>query len=92
MTLGVTVDTDTETWRHLPMLRAIAILPLLVGCSAATRTTFHPTDAAYRPSPGPTPMVYVMERDLVDLPAGPMRSVGLIEVTVPASRCVPPDR
>jgi len=55
-----------------------------MGCSGSVRSVFHPSDPAFRPTPGPIPRVY-LEIDLADVPKMGMRSVGLLEVTVPKS-------
>ncbi len=54
------------------------------GCAGSVRATFHPIDETFRPSPGPAPRVYV-EGNIADVPKVGLRSVGLIEVTVPQS-------
>lgn len=56
----------------------------VMGCSGGVRSVFHPSDPAFRPTPGPMPRVY-LEIDLADVPKVGMRSVGLIEVRVPKS-------
>ncbi len=75
------------------MIRAATFLSILVtlfaaaamvGCSASTRSVFRPTDPTFTPRPGPTPPVY-LQQNIGDVPKEPMRSVGLIEVTVPGS-------
>ncbi len=55
---------------------------LSVGCGPSTRAVFHPSDPGFVPKPGANPPVY-LERNLAEVPHQPMRSVGLIEVTVP---------
>ena len=56
----------------------------LLGCAPSTRTVFHQSDPTFRPAPGPAPRVY-SELNAGDVPKVPMRSVGLVEVTVPES-------
>lgn len=53
-----------------------------IGCGVSTRSVFHPTDRSFRPAPGSKPAVYL---SIDDVPKLGMRSVGLIEVTVPES-------
>lgn len=59
---------------------ALAAL-VAVGCSAGVRSAFRPTDPTFTPRPGPVPRVYLYA---ADVPPVRLRSVGLIEVTVPA--------
>ena len=54
----------------------------LASCHGGARATFHLSDPRFRPTPGATPRVY-LPADLAGVPRVPMRSVGLIEVTVP---------
>lgn len=76
-----------------PMRRATALLAIsvifiggaaIVGCSGGIRVVFHPTDRTFIGRPGPRPRVY-LPMNLDELPKTGMRSVGLIEVTVPES-------
>lgn len=57
---------------------------VLIGCASATRSAFHQSDPSFRPSRGSAPRVY-LERDLDQVPPGALKSVGLVEVTVPES-------
>lgn len=55
-----------------------------MGCSSSLRVSFHPSDSTFTPTPGPLPRIY-MESNLHEVPTSGIRSVGIIEVTVPAS-------
>ncbi len=55
---------------------------VVAACSSGIRSSFLATDPSFTPSPGATPMVYL---DPSEVPRIPLRSVGIIEVTVPGS-------
>lgn len=72
-------------------MRTAALLSIVVtllggvaslGCSRSTRSVFRPSDPAFTPRAGAIPTVY-LRRNIEDVPKQGMRSVGLIEVTVP---------
>ena len=63
-------------------MRELSVVALVLGCAPAVHSVFHATDASYVPKPGPTPRVY-LEAKHVDFPRSQLRSVGIIEVTVP---------
>jgi len=57
----------------------------LFACSGGSiRAAFHATDPSFRGAPGPAPKAF-LESEIEAVPKVRMRSVGLIEVTVPAS-------
>lgn len=63
--------------------RVAVVIPLVVlGCAQAAQSVFHASDAAFTPTPGPTPRVYV-DSSRADVPRAKIRSVGVIEITVP---------
>ena len=51
---------------------------VLIGCASSGSVRFHASDPSYQPAPGPRPLVVLHPEDL---PAGPLRSVGILEVT-----------
>ncbi|MEJ7598378.1 MAG: hypothetical protein WKG01_10745 [Kofleriaceae bacterium] len=53
-----------------------------IACSGGTRSVFRPSDPAFTPRVGENPVVY-LHHNIEDVPKQRMRSVGLIEVTVP---------
>ncbi|MBA3395055.1 MAG: hypothetical protein H0T89_20580 [Deltaproteobacteria bacterium] len=55
------------------------------SCAPNVRSVFRATDSTFSPNPGPTPRVYV-ESNLEEAPRSKMRSVGIIEITVPRSK------
>jgi hypothetical protein len=59
-----------------------AVAVVVAACSSGVRSSFLATDPSFTPSPGATPMVYL---DPSEVPRIPLRSVGIIEVTVPGS-------
>lgn len=69
---------------HLVLVRLTIIGALLACSGASVQTAFHPSDPSFRGAPGPAPRAY-LENELDGVPKVRMRSVGLIEVTVPAS-------
>ena len=67
------------------MILRLTIIVAFVSCSGSSiRAAFHPTDPSFRGTPGPAPRAY-LENEIDAVPKVSMRSVGLIEVTVPAS-------
>lgn len=69
--------------RDLLSIMATSIISAL-GCSASSRSSFQPTDPTFKPKAGPAPRVY-LEANIADVPNVPMRTVGVISVTVPES-------
>lgn len=66
------------------MMRSIVFAALVACSGSSVRAVFHPSDPSFRATPGTLPRAY-LENELDAVPRVPMRSVGLIEVTVPAS-------
>jgi hypothetical protein len=64
-------------------MAAVISLASLASCGSSARPVFHASDPSFRPAPGARPPVY-LPLDLADVPRVQMRSVGIIEVTVPA--------
>lgn len=90
MTDPVTVDSPDMQWRYVTRMRSVALRSIVVtvfgavacvGCSATTRSVFHPSDPAFTPRAGQMPAVY-LQRNIETVPMQRMRSVGLIQVTV----------
>ena len=65
------------------VMRGTALALFAVGCASGVRASFRPTDASFTPRPAAKPLVYIRS---ADVPRGPMRSVGIIEVSVPKGR------
>lgn len=61
---------------------AVVTLIVMLGCAQTAHSVFHATDAAFTPKPGPTPRVYV-DSNRTEVPRAKIRSVGVIEITVP---------
>lgn len=53
-----------------------------IACSGSPRSVFRSSDPAFTPRVGERPVVYLQD-NIVDVPKQRMRSVGLIEVTMP---------
>jgi hypothetical protein len=60
--------------------RLVVALLLTAGCARGVRTSFHPTDPSFTPRATSRPRVYL---HAADVPREALRSVGIIEVTVP---------
>ena len=59
----------------------VAASLLAIGCSVGTHSAFHQTQPRFSPRPGRAPRVYL---HLAEVPDLPLRSVGVIWVSVPA--------
>jgi hypothetical protein len=57
------------------------VLLVTAACVTSKRVAFHPSDPAFTPAPGPSPAAYTSE-NIDQVPNVPMRSVGIIEVSV----------
>lgn len=74
-----------EAGRMCGVMTRFFIFAALLACAGSSvRAVFHPSDPSFRATPGALPRAY-LENELDAVPRVPMRSVGLIEVTVPAS-------
>ena len=60
---------------------SVAACLLVIGCSVGTHSEFRQTQARFSPRPGRSPRVYLYLAEVPDLP---LRSVGVIWVSVPA--------
>lgn len=58
------------------------MLLLATSCGGSARVSFRATDTTFQPRPGGKPSVYLRASEV---PNTPMRSVGIIAVTVPES-------
>jgi len=78
--LAIVVGSWIATARLLILVTVFGVAAM-IGCAGTTRSVFHPTDPTFAPRTGPMPRVY-LHRNLANVPASGMRSVGLIAVTV----------
>jgi len=68
---------------RLPVFLTVWTIACWLGCGGpTTNIAFQQSDPAFRPAPGAKPRVY-LEGDEAEIPKVPMRSVGLVVLSVP---------